>query len=139
MAEAAIILGKPETRAKAIAWVKRAPDGTALIFRSGDKRTLEQNSMLHDLLTDISRQVPWYGRSLTIDAWKDVLTAAYRTSKHELEIVPGLDGGFVMLGMHTSKMTKAELSDLIELALAFGAEKNVRWTGEPRIAEQMRA
>jgi len=39
--------------------------------------------------------------------------------------VPGIDGGFVVLGLSTSKMSKEEMSELLELALAFGAQKGV--------------
>jgi hypothetical protein len=42
--------------------------------------------------------------------------------------VPGLDGGFVVLGQSTSKMTKAEMCDLQTLMEAFGAEKGVRFS-----------
>jgi len=42
--------------------------------------------------------------------------------------VPGLDGGFVVLGTSTSKMTKAEMCDLQALMEAFGAEKGVRFS-----------
>jgi hypothetical protein len=125
-----LILGR-HTRDKALAWVKHAPDGTALIFKR-KTRSLEQNSTIHGLLTDISKQVVWHGRKLTVEAWKDVMCAAYRSAKHGLEIVPGIDGGFVMLGMHTSEMTVEELSELIELTLAFGAERGVSWTDAPQ-------
>jgi hypothetical protein len=43
--------------------------------------------------------------------------------------VPNLDGtGFVALGMSTSRMSVREMSDLIELVFAFGAERNVEWS-----------
>ena len=53
-----------------------------------------------------------------------MLTAALRKAK----VVPGLDGGFVVLGQRTSQMGKREFSDLIELIYAFGAEKGVVWS-----------
>ena len=42
-------------------------------------------------------------------------------------MVPGIDGGFVVLGKSTSRMTKSEMSDLQTLMEAFGAEKGVRF------------
>ena len=86
-------------------------------------RSLEQNSRLWAMLTEISSQVDWYGRKLTPDEWKHVFTASLKKQ----DVVPGLDGGFVVLGMSTSKMTKAEMSDLQTLMEAFGAEKGVRF------------
>jgi hypothetical protein len=87
-------------------------------------RSLEQNARLWAMLSDISRQVDWYGRKLTPDEWKHVFSAALKKQ----EVVPGIDGGFVVLGLSTSKMTKAEMSDLQTLMEAFGAERNVRFS-----------
>ena len=57
--------------------------------------------------------------------WKDVLTANW---KREQRIAQGIDGGIVMLGQRTSKMTMAQMSELIELMYAFGAERGVIWS-----------
>lgn len=87
-------------------------------------RTLEQNARMWAQLTDISSQVDWYGNRLTPEEWKDVFSAALKKQR----AVPGIDGGFVILGQHTSKMTKREMSDLIELMNAFCAERGVKQT-----------
>lgn len=87
-------------------------------------RTPEQNSKLWPMLTDISKQVDWYGQKLTKWDWKDVFTAALKKAK----VVPGLDGGFVVCGLHTSQMKKKDMSELLELMTAFGAEKGVQWS-----------
>ena len=87
-------------------------------------RSLEQNARLWAMLDEISDQVDWYGRKLTAEEWKHVFTAALKKQ----DVVPGLDGGFVVLGISTSKMTKAEMSDLQTLMEAFGAEKGVRFS-----------
>ena len=86
-----------------------------------ETRSLAQNSRLWAMLTDISRQVDWYGNKLTPEEWKDVFSAALKKQK----VVPGLDGGFVVCGQRTSRMTKAEMSELQELMAAFGAERGV--------------
>ena len=85
-------------------------------------RTLEQNARLWAMLADISSQVEWYGRKLDSESWKHVFTSSLR----KMDVVPNLDGtGFVALGLSTSKMTKAELGDLMTLIEAFGAERGV--------------
>lgn len=86
-------------------------------------RTMAQNSRLWAMLTDISRQVDWHGQKLHQDEWKDVFTAALKRQK----VVPGIDGGFVVIGARTSKMTKTEMSELQELMAAFGAEHKVHF------------
>lgn len=84
-------------------------------------RSLEQNAKMWACLTDISKQVDWYGQKLSPDDWKHVLSASLRKQR----AVPGIDGGFVVVGLSTSQMTIAEMSEMIELAHAFGAEKGV--------------
>jgi len=57
-----------------------------------------------------------------------VQTLTHRTaSLNKQRAVPGIDGGFVVLGTKTSRMTKPEMADLIELMYAFGAERGVRF------------
>jgi hypothetical protein len=74
-------------------------------------------------LEDIAQQVTWYGVKLTKDEWKDVLTAALKKQK----VVPGIEGGFVMIGARTSKMTVPEMTELIELSTAFGTQQGVKF------------
>ncbi len=85
-------------------------------------RNLDQNAKLWATLTDIAEQVDWYGKKLTPEDWKHLFTSSLR----KLQVVPNLDGsGFVALGLSTSKMSVREMSDLIELAQAVGAERGV--------------
>lgn len=87
-------------------------------------RSLEQNARMWAMLTEISEQVEWYGHRLTAEEWKDVFSAAMKRAK----VVPGLDGGFVVCGQSTSKMTRAEMSEMQTLMEAFGAERGVRFS-----------
>jgi hypothetical protein len=89
-----------------------------------ETRTIKQNKMMWSCLTDLSKQVDWYGQKLSPDDWKHVLTASLRKQR----AVPGIDGGFVVIGLSTSKMTVAEMTELIELSHAFGADKDVKWS-----------
>lgn len=91
-----------------------------------ETRSLAQNARLWAMLTDISNQVDWYGRKLTPEEWKHVFSASLKKQ----DVVPGLDGGFVVLGLSTSKMSIAEMADLQELIAAFGAEKGVKFTAQ---------
>lgn len=89
-----------------------------------EKRSDAQNRRLWAMLTEISVQVDWYGHKLTAEEWKDVFSASLKRTK----VVPGLDGGFVVCGQSTSKMTKAEMTELQDLMEAFGAEQGVKFT-----------
>lgn len=93
------------------------------------KRTLEQNAKMWAMLHDIARQIPWVVNGISQfiepEEWKDIFTAAL---KQELRVAAGIDGGMVLLGRRTRKMTVKEMRDLIELMTAFGAERGVRFT-----------
>ncbi|MFA6213507.1 MAG: recombination protein NinB [Candidatus Obscuribacterales bacterium] len=110
-------------RRQAAAWCMNAPEGYHCRIEP-PTRNLEQNAKLWASLTDIAEQVDWYGRKLTPEDWKNVFTASLR----KLEVVPNIEGtGFVALGLSTSKMSKREMSDLIELITAFGIEHKVNF------------
>ena len=104
-------------------WARNVPEGTTVEFRA-PRRSNEANALMWSLLGQISKSVDWYGQKLTSEDWKDVASAALRRAR----VVPGIDPGtFVPLGMRTSQMTKQEISDLIELLYAFGAEHDVKF------------
>lgn len=104
-----------------------APDGYVVTVKQAG-RTALQNARLWAQLSDIAAQVEWYGKRLTSEDWKHVFTASLR----KLSVVPNLDGtGFVALGLSTSRMTKRELGDLIDLMTAFGNERGVTWSEPP--------
>jgi len=116
------IKGKAD-RNLVVTWAGTVPEGTTVEFRA-PRRSLDQNALMWSLLQQISKAVDWYGQKLSSEDWKDVLTASLRRTR----VVPGIDAGtFVPLGMRTSQMTKEEISDLLELIYAFGAERGVKF------------
>ena len=124
-----VILSGMVRREQAHRLIDQAPAG-AVVRIEKPKRTLAQNDRLHAMITDVARQVEWAGSKRTVEAWKDIFTAALRSANHGLDVVPGLNGGFVLLGMHTSRMSKAEVGDLMTLVEAFGAEHGVTFERE---------
>jgi len=101
------------------------PDGWICTIQP-ENRNLNQNSLLWPWLSAISKGVDWYGNRLSADEWKDVLTASLKREK----VVPGINGGFVVLGQHTSKMNKKDFSELLELTIAFAAQNNISLPNE---------
>jgi hypothetical protein len=67
----------------------------------------------------------WSGtvKSYTKKNGKMCLTAALKKQK----IVPGIEGGFVVIGARTSKMTVAEMNEVIELSTMFGGQQGVKF------------
>lgn len=101
--------------------ITMAPDGSVVKILP-PKRSTQQNALMWSLLSQL---VPkdWYGNHLTKEEWKDVITASLKRQK----VVPGLDGGFVVCGEHTSTMSIKEMGDVIEATLAFGAQQGIKF------------
>jgi len=102
--------------------------GPVVVTLGRETRTKDQNKKLWPMLADVAGQVVWYGQQLSKEDWKHIFTA----SLTEQRVVPSLDGGFVVLGQSTRRMSKEQLSQLIELIYAFGAERGVQWS-EPSL------
>lgn len=98
--------------------------GTVLLTLGRMVRSLAQNNRMWAVLTDIAKQVEWHGMTLSKEDWKEMFSAIQGNQR----VVPGLQGGFVVLGVPTRKQDKQWFSDLFELINSFGAEHNVRWS-----------
>jgi hypothetical protein len=124
MSRAQIVINGNADRALAARWAEQAQPGTRIEFKAS-KRTLDQNSKLWAMLTDVAVQLPWHGQKLRADDWKLIFLDAL---KRELRIVPNIDGtGFVNLGRSSSDLSKQEMSELLELIAAFGASHGVQF------------
>lgn len=105
-----------------------APQGSVLNLREATRST-EQNSKLWAMLSDVSRAKP-QGRVLAPELWKCLFMAALG---HQCRFESSLDGkGVVPIGFKSSRLSKVEMSDLLESIAAFGAEHGVRWSEEER-------
>ena len=96
------------------------------------RRSLDQNSMLWPILHKIATTVPYHGEYRTPEEYKGLFMHAVGK---EVRFLPALDGkGYVPFGMSSSKLSKADFSDLLEFILAWCAENGVDLedTKEPR-------
>lgn len=105
-------------------WVDIAPQGAVLNIREGG-RSLDQNAKMWAMLSDISRAKP-EGRTLTPDVWKALFL---HSLDHSTRFEMALDGkGMVPVGFRTSRLTKSQMSDLIETIYEFGERHGVVWS-----------
>ena len=103
-------------------WLNAAPIGSRVEIKA-PQRTVPQNARLWAMLSDVAIQLKWHGIKLSADDWKLLFLDAL---KREVRMVPNLDGnGFVSLGRSSSDLSKEEMSDLMELIAAFGANHGV--------------
>lgn len=114
----------PYQRQLAHRLVDAAPPGAVLNIREAT-RTLDQNAKMHAMLSDIARAKP-EGRDYPTDVWKALAMAM---CGHKVRFEPALDGnGVVPIGFRSSRLTKAEMSELIDALDAYGTEHGVCWS-----------
>lgn len=126
-----IILANDGTRAFAARAIASAPDG-AVVTIAPPRRTLSQNARLWAMLTDLSRQCP-EGRRYTPETWKALVMHA---CGHEVQWLPGLTGEPFPIGFRSSKLTKAQMAELLEWIEAYGAEHGVKFHA-PAVMEEI--
>ncbi len=131
MARALIVLRSQNDRKRAALWAHELPYGTRVEFKEA-KRSTEQNSRMWAMLSDVATQVRWHGVKLSPDDWKLIFLDGL---KREVRMVPNMNGnGFVNLGRSSSDLSKAEMTDLIELVFMFGAQLGVKFQDDAEVA-----
>lgn len=118
-----VIIRSAQDRGRAVRWVEQAPFGTVVEFRQKG-RSGDQNSAMWSILTQINRQRPVHnGIKMSAVLWKAVFMQALGA---ELVMLPTLDGdGLFPFGHRSSKLTVSQMSDLIELMLAWAAQQEL--------------
>jgi len=119
------VLGSETQRQFVASLIASTPPGWVVRLEPPEtKRTNPQNDLLHAALADIARQVTWHGVKFNTTTWKRLCVASWLREKGEQpELIPALDGaGFDVIYEQTSKMTKKQLSELMEWIFAFGAK-----------------
>lgn len=107
-------------RQLAKALIDKAPQDAVVTIREAS-RTLDQSAYMWSLLSDISRAKP-DGRRHTPEVWKSLMMHA---CGWEVQFEMGLNGQPFPTGYKSSRLTKAEMSDLLEVILEYAARKNV--------------
>ena len=114
-------------KADLIKAVANAPVG-AQFDLVDDPRTTQQNRLMWGLLTDISDQLTHCGEKWEAEAWKACFLKAMGK---KMQFMPSLDGeSVVAVGYRSSKLSKAEFSELIELIYSEGVKRGVVFHGE---------
>lgn len=128
MSRAQIVLTNEERRVEAAKWITAAPPGTRVEFKA-PKRSLPQNDRMWAMLSDISTQLRWHGQHLTANDWKLVFLDALDKETRTCPDIYGI--GRVNLGRSSSDLSKEEMSQLMELVVAFGTEHSVKFHDDP--------
>jgi len=122
-----VILRGPGQRSLAKQLIECAPVDYVVTIRE-QARSGEQNSLFWAILSDISRAKP-EGRRHTPEVWKQL---AMHACGHLTQFEMGLDGQPFPTGFRSSRLSKSQMSDLIEWLYAYGSEHGVKWSDEYR-------
>jgi hypothetical protein len=124
-----VILGSERERAIAKRLIDYAPNGAVVTIKAATRST-DQNDKMWSMISDISRAKP-DGRMHTPEVWKALFMHA---CGHAVQFEHGLDGQPFPVGFRSSRLTKQQMSDLIEFVYKYGAEKGVVWTEPEQVA-----
>ncbi len=124
-----VILTSPYARQRAHRLIDAAPAGAVANVRL-QTRTGAQNDKMWAMLGDVSQAMP-EGRRHTPDDWKAIFMNA---CGWEVQFIEGLDGRPFPTGFRSSRMTKAQMADLINFIQAYGDTHGVHWSDEAKQA-----
>lgn len=114
-----------QDRARAIQILQRVDLTKGITWTMREEvRSDAQNRRMWAMLRDVSKQVEWYGQKLSDEDWKHIFSASVQKQR----AVPGLDGGFVVLGVSTRRQSKKWFSDMFEVMEAFASERGVKFS-----------
>lgn len=116
-----VILSNSFKRKQAHKLIDCAPYGHVVSIKP-PTRSGAQNDKLWALLSDIARAKP-EGRRHTAEIWKCLFMAA---CGHAVQFEQGLDGAPFPVGFRSSRLTKEQMSDLIEFIHAYAAKHGVK-------------
>jgi hypothetical protein len=101
--------------------------------------TEEQRRLLNSACGDLARDLLWHGQKLSKDDYRHLLSGTAKGWR----MVPGINGGFVMLGASSLSLSKEEATEALTMAFELGDQpwtyckdqtRAVRWNPTVRIA-----
>lgn len=105
--------------------IDKAPERYVMEVRE-PRRTDDQNAKMWAMISDVSRAKP-EGRRHTPDDWKAIFMHA---CGHEVQFEQGIDGRPFPTGFRSSRLSKQQMSDLIECIYEYGSRHGVQWSVE---------
>jgi len=118
------VLRNDTIRANAVHAIMAADDNYVVTIAKPTRST-DQNARLWAMLADVAKARP-EGRQWTPETWK---CAFMHALGHQIRFAEGLDGsGPFPIGFHSSKLTVAQMGDLITCIDEYGTRHGVEWS-----------
>jgi hypothetical protein len=120
--------------------IDSAPVGYEVLVREA-RKSRDQEERYHAMIGDIADQWKYLDRKWDAESMKRLLVAAFKEDTKrdedlrplwvemgEMELVPGIRGGFTVLGTQTRRFPKRLATAFIEWLFALGAELEIAWS-----------
>lgn len=117
-----VVLRNKHSRLDACRLIWAAPIGASVSIAK-QVRTLPQNSRMWAMLTEVALAEP-EGRKHTPEVWKMLFM---HSLGHQARFEIGLNGEPFPTGFRSSRLTKEQMSDLIEVIYEYGSRHGVRF------------
>lgn len=128
MSRVVAVLCNYNIRNRVINTIRKAPDGTIVEFHK-PQRTLEQNAKMWAMLTEIAASGKLRDQRWTPDQWKSIFM---QSLGHPVEVLPSLDGkSWFPVSLSSSRLSKEQMSEMIECMLAWGTQNGVKFADDP--------
>lgn len=125
MPKATFVLLTSQIRDRAIAIIRTAPIGYRVTVAE-PRRNLEQNAAFWGLMDDISKSCEFGGESRSKEEWRTLFVSGWmRATGRRVEVVEGLEGEAVALGVSSRDLRKSEMSEVLDYANAWAANHEV--------------
>jgi hypothetical protein len=106
-----------------------AADWGKVVTIEDPTRSLEANARFHAMLHDISKQADYMGKKRTVEFWKALFVSGWMVATDQKpEMIPGLEGEYLLLRESTATMTGKRLSSCMEYVSAWAAQSDIRFT-----------
>lgn len=116
-----------------------APEGCVVRFDE-DSATDAQRRLMHGMAYDLSKQVMWCGRKMSVEEWKRFCTAKLKKDRFVFdcdEFGQPDPTSIVSLGCSTKDKGREFIGLMIDWFKWFGAQHAVVWTHEERDLAQL--
>jgi hypothetical protein len=120
-------------RLYAIDKIAEAPVGWIVTIKEETRRDA-QNRLFWEIMGDLAKAEP-DGRKWTKETWRDAIMHA---RGHQVQFAQALDGsGPFPVGFRSSHLSVSQMSEVIEYAFSYGAERGVVFTIDRRRAAEL--
>jgi len=121
-----VILGGTYSRQLAHTWVDGAPAGW-VISVTQEHRTLGQSDKFWTICSMLAKSdVTWDGDRQDKQSWHDLLMHGWMIATGKpVRLKQGLEGGLVSVGLSTKRLTKTEMIELLDYAVAWAAAHGI--------------